>query len=638
MVKSNTRLGVIGKRILLSVFFSLTFLVSAALMPIDVYAVASTLTISITNNISLNISSTDMTGSFAHSDTNTPNVSVRTTNGSGYTLGIKASTSGANNNALVNTTDNTKTIPSITTSGGISESTYSSDSSYNNTWGYRPSKLNSSANSNYLPAPNSNTTQVVLDQTTTSNPTTDNTYNIALGVRIDRTTTPGSYANTFIFTATANPTPYTITYNKNTSDTVTNMPSNESSATYSETVTLSNQVPARDGYDFKGWCTVQVADDATCTGTTYNPDGGGTNLNWTIDQTQPSASLTIYAVWATSSAVSCNPNGTTIGTNTNTDIKCLQDFASLSSSVKTALKNSMTTGSQYTLADKRDGKTYTIAKLADGKVWMTQNLDLDLNSNTTYTNQDTDLGWNTSTSSYQTASWTPSRSTYATATNNIHAWCAGGTWNSQAGQCDNNNTPESYDPGDLYWNEATSGWLDWGSYSDSCSHTTSTPSCNESLNPISTYTSHTGDPTTQLHLGNYYNWPAAIASNNASTYGANNTLTNQSICPVGWTLPYSYYNPSTGQNLGDFADLWTEYGWPNFSVSTLWASPLYFVGGGNYTGYIYGVGLRGSYWASVAVDASRAQDGFFYTDSGADPAEYDNRSNGNLIRCVLRST
>ena len=260
----------------------------------QVHATASTLTISVTDSVALNISSLSDTGNFAHSDTSTNNVSIMTNNGTGYTLGIKAKTN--NSNALINSSDPSKTIPSITTS--ISEATYSTNTAYNNTWGFRPSKLNSAANENYIQAPTSASTLTTLDKTTSANPSTANNYNLAIGARINSSTTPGSYSNVFVITVTANPIPYTITYNKNTTDTVTNMPANTSSQTYDETVNISDQVPARDGFNFKGWCTTQVADGGTCTGTTYNPDGGGTDLTWTLDQTVSSNSLNLYAMWA----------------------------------------------------------------------------------------------------------------------------------------------------------------------------------------------------------------------------------------------------------------------------------------------------------------------------------------------------
>ena len=95
------------------------------------------------------------------------------------------------------------------------------------------------------------------------------------------------------------PTPYTISYNQNATGTVTNMPTPNplTDETHASTVSISSTVPVRNGYAFKGWCTVQVADDAACTGTTYNPDGRGTDLNWTINQGSTNNNLTLHAMW-----------------------------------------------------------------------------------------------------------------------------------------------------------------------------------------------------------------------------------------------------------------------------------------------------------------------------------------------------
>ena len=250
---------------------------------------ADTLTISIPDTISLDVLPS-ASGTFASTSSN---ITARTTYTHGYTLGIKASS--ANNNALINTSNSSKTIPSITSS--ISENDFSSSASYNNKWGIKPSKLNSSSNTNYLPAPTS-TSLTVLDKTTAAN-STNNSYTIGLGTKVDSTQTPGTYENTFVFTVTANGAPYTINYNANTADTVTNMPSPnpQTGETFATSINIASTVPARNGFNFKGWCTAQVADGATCTGTTYNPNGGGTNLSWAIDQTAATNTLTLYAMW-----------------------------------------------------------------------------------------------------------------------------------------------------------------------------------------------------------------------------------------------------------------------------------------------------------------------------------------------------
>ena len=80
------------------------------------------------------------------------------------------------------------------------------------------------------------------------------------------------------------------------------------------------------------------------------------------------------------------------------------------------------------LQDTRDGKAYWAAKLPDGNCWMTQNLDLDLSTSTTFTSADTNIPSN----------WTPRTSTTTT----ISGY--------------NSDTGKSYNPGDVYY-ENTSG-------------------------------------------------------------------------------------------------------------------------------------------------------------------------------------
>lgn len=74
---------------------------------------------------------------------------------------------------------------------------------------------------------------------------------------------------------------YTIYYNKNTTDTVENMPSNQIK-TYNQTLTLSSNIPERIGYDFLGWAT-----SASSTTVAYRPGASYTGNTW----------LALYAVW-----------------------------------------------------------------------------------------------------------------------------------------------------------------------------------------------------------------------------------------------------------------------------------------------------------------------------------------------------
>ena len=324
-----------------------------------------------------------------------------------------------------------------------------------------------------------------------------------------------------------------------------------------------------------------------------------------------------------SAPVACNPNATTIS-----EVKCMQDFAGENHD---AIMTSLATGTQYTLKDKRDGKEYTIAKLADGNVWMTQNLDLDLVAGDTYTNEDTDIGYNTTTGEYETAAWSPMRSTYATSNSQTTTWCQGGLFNTEYGYCEENDTPESYDPGDLYWNSTLSAYSDWETYYGTCDYSTSTPSC-LGINPIGTYTSSTG--TAQLHLGNYYNWTAAVAMNDSSDYDTSGELIEQSICPAGWTLP------RIGNGDDSFQALWEEYGYDEndgfTNISNVWSSPLYFPASGYFNGVLLNVGIDGGFWSPVVGDEISARGAFFGVDGNADPSYYGLRGGGTSIRCVAR--
>ena len=248
---------------------------------------SSSIDVIVSNDISLDISPI-VGGVFGTSDISATTISVKTNHYTGYTLGVLSKNG---NNSLVNTLDNTKTIPSLT--NAVSESEYNSSSNLNNTWGYRPSKYHSIDNDDYLPIPTSTTAIDLLDQTSAPNQLNANNYNVALGARLDDTVTTGSYSSTLVFVVTANPIPYSITHNKNTTDEVANMPTNvvNPDGTYDETVALSTNIPTRSDYRFIGWCTMQIVDNADCPGTQYSA-GDMYSLNQTSTN-----DINLYAIW-----------------------------------------------------------------------------------------------------------------------------------------------------------------------------------------------------------------------------------------------------------------------------------------------------------------------------------------------------
>ena len=209
-----------------------------------------------------------------------------------------------------------RTIDPLSSGTSINASTFSNENNtqYNNKWGYKPSQYyngtsivdNTTSNTQYFfPAP-INTTQII-DSTNNTTTSSGTTYDIAIGARIaidsNDPVAPGSYTSTFTFAVVGNLTPYSITYNQNTQDTVTNMPTPNPLAGNADqstsTVTLSSTVPIRNGYNFKGWCSTITSNDA-CSGIIYNPDGNGTDLTLTIDQTSTTNTYNLYAMWKNS--------------------------------------------------------------------------------------------------------------------------------------------------------------------------------------------------------------------------------------------------------------------------------------------------------------------------------------------------
>ncbi len=312
--------------ILASVFISSNTFASASL----------NLTVS-SDTVKLNIAPTRTTGTFAKSEN--VGISASTNNQTGYTLAIAASDS-SDYDKLKNGNNYLTSVSEATTEEAFKSL---SGTAYNNKWGYLPSRFNSEANTDFLPAPPS--TGDILDVTDSAN-STANEYTLAIGARIDSTTKIGSYTNTYNVILVANAIPYTITYDDNV---VSNMPTDVDSTSMSSTVNIASNVPTRAGYTFLGWCTViptNVSGTDTCVGgTQYSPSQA-----WTLDGSTTN-NLHLYAMWK--------------------EPTYLQN-----------LDASKCTTTAITAIDARDGEEYKIQRLADGKCWMLDNLRLDLTNST----------------------------------------------------------------------------------------------------------------------------------------------------------------------------------------------------------------------------------------------------------------
>ena len=482
----------------------------------NAYATDATLTISLSSsNVTANVAPfADATGTFVQSSPITVNVS--TDNATGYTLGIKA-----NDNTyperLINSTDssylssiNSATsfasfratdLSSITTSGGNQ-----------GVWGYLPSKLNSVANTDFLPSPG--TAGNTIDETSGANSTT-NTYTIAIGAKVSPLATLGAYTNSFMVTVVANPIPYTISYSENT---VSGMPDNViSGSSEGTTVTISSTTPTRYGYQFLGWCdqaTTNTNGTDTCASGHQHQPGGTV----TLDATANANNIKLYAMWGPATY--------------------MQDLTT--TNIASSLPN---VGDTMTATDRRDGKGYTIGKLADNKYWMLENLNLDLVAVSLNDLKGTSTKPNTNASD----------ATLGYLKNGGGSGQYTGTAVAYVGSSNTYNTPLIAVSGtcsDAYCvNDPESG--KW----------TSSSVTEATINGVTSIA--------QGKIGVYYNYCAASAGSycyaSGTSSGSNAT---EDICPAGWRLP-------TGGDSGEFYNLYaTGYSSNVTNFQTAFRTPL----------------------------------------------------------------
>ncbi|MBQ3445915.1 hypothetical protein IJG29_04325 [Candidatus Saccharibacteria bacterium] len=298
----------------------------------------------------------------------------------------------------------------------------------------------------------------------------------------------------------------------------------------------------------------------------------------------------------------------------------MQDMnAAICNKVTTPLTADAASTPQAQLIDIRDSKVYWVAKLMDGKCWMTQNLDFDITGplNSTTTNL-TVAGVAPYTDGYVkdpstgVITWTPSANTISAPAINQSF-----TWNGSY------NNPESIDLGDWYYRS------DYYN-NDDCSEY----GCNfHTGNAGSQFSQTPGANGAHSHVGNYYNWSAAVASSNTSGYNSGNAV--NSLCPANWNLPVngmygtlnSLYNPNITIN--------TELGSTAAADKDLLAAPLYFVRAGDvWSSALHLAGRDGNYWSSTVYSSSNAHL-LYFRSSGVWPADSNDRSLGWSLRCVV---
>lgn len=300
--------------------------------------------------------------------------------------------------------------------------------------------------------------------------------------------------------------------------------------------------------------------------------------------------------------------------------------------------------SELQVQDIRDNKLYWILKAKDGKCWMTQNLDLDLETTPTnvaaLTSENTDINtWNgidnnnkyTAADGYSESggviTWTPPRATMTPNSSGGFTWA-----NSQ----------------DFIKTVDVGNWFQTSTYYTKADCTGASPWCNYLTGYDRGFFYTESSPTPEqmhYHMGNYYNWISAVATNTISEFGtatASNVSNNpkNSICPKGWRLPVY----STDSTKDDFGILFTYY--PSTDTSKkdlgLFSPPLYFVRGGvTRNSMLQYAGESGGYYTSTVNNSSTSATGAkeYNLDFKSDTLKNDNAQEGwrgRNLRCIAR--
>lgn len=272
--------------------------------------------------------------------------------------------------------------------------------------------------------------------------------------------------------------------------------------------------------------------------------------------------------------------------------------------IKAKLQN---IGDELQAIDQRDGKKYWIRKMADGNIWMTQNLDLELSSTKTYTPADTDVS----------ANWRPTRDTIEFTSTSLNSWDI------------DNATPYSANPGEIYY------------------YTSGTTTNDSEYASLAACQAEHPDCSAHNHVGNYYNWSAAVASNNTNTTELTTMYNNapDSICPAGWRLPTGRDRANTAASREGNALLAAEgimtdnpgnsyatNGSNNIRVTPLWLARSGNINGGS----IMSTGSFGSYWSSTVINNNYAYASLYFNSGSVYPTTNSSRNFGYSIRCLIK--
>ena len=555
--------------------------------------------------------------------TNTTVVDVATSNVSGYKLMMNSDyrtdgTSSDTPSAAEFTTSliNTDSAIAAASVGQIATTAGSSTASSTSYWNYSKSwneTLGSeghtqdfsstgltSASLNNLAIPAQSTPDTVRDDVDIATSSSQTSVSVNVNAATDKSS--GVYKNELVFTAIANPIPvdYTLTFDKNTTDTVTNLPDplthTVTATSYGFTIpdtSGSGILPAieREGYNLVGWSTSATERQGSGSG----PDGlyvaGDTYTVVADDSGNPdytthgTGSATLYAVWEQAGpafwtittmqqmtpevcASVYTPNNATSTSDTNmiTKAKFLAgQYTATSDGTSPQVP-------ETTLLDDRDAdgtgtkRSYTVRKLADGNCWMTENLKYDLR----------------------------------------------GLYNNGKRGIGSKNDGSTFEMTDANLDTGVSGYY---TTSDAYDYviTPDTTSAN-----VTRYNAQIGNTTGTEY---YYTWTGATAGQGSQSQ-TSGTI-DGSICPAGWRLPtysgtYSYQTLYSSYN--NTAAKWEQY-------------PATFLRVGYFSSGSHHDTSSGYYW-SASVNSAIYAYYMYYYNGDVHLQDYYIKNLGFSVRCV----
>ena len=322
------------------------------------------------------------------------------------------------------------------------------------------------------------------------------------------------------------------------------------------------------------------------------------------------------------------------------NIDYMQDFNNLTQEdIESVLESMEEKGKESKqLEDTRDEKTYWISLLDDGNIWMTQNLDLNLSPNNTFTSKDTDLSLYGSLG-YDEENGYSCSTLDDDCSNGTITWQPADSANTLDFDLDSDGNIISPIPDDSSWQ-----W-NWE---------------NDEYHPYSANFIEDNNELGHQAIGNYYNWTTAIASNDSTLY-TNHMSADNSICPAGWKLPTAS-NGTDDSEYGTLLDVYADiYDWekenialpdtttviyryiaPNNEWETkILGSPLFFQKPGAINGSVVYYKNSHGYYITNSIDSNITTPNAYFLDignTGITPANSAQKRTGGIsVRCLVRT-